>query len=196
MPLMNKNGYQNPSMCSICMSPCCTHGSGSTAPEDFGANPHLPRSENETILLPRITTALLSGKWFIDWTDEDTKPYELLLVRPQHLGQTDLIYPAFGGICIFLSSNDTGCLLPFRKRPWQCRMIEPKRVLTASCKSHVDKYDCAKTWTPYQHIIQSALKNAQQTFKHIEHNLLKKLMTGWVQSRTVEKRNHDRAEEV
>jgi len=139
-------GYLPTKACAACGGACCKKLPGSTAPKDWGA----PDRKKMT----RRLTAALGQKYAIDWWEEDADNPEMEFVRPSTTEQVGLIRdPSWGGECVFLTGS--GCSLPFSKRPYECRMLEP---CPPGCIQHAGepKLGAAKLWVPYQDVILEA----------------------------------------
>lgn len=153
----NMDGYENTAICAQCGGKCCQRLPGSCAPEDF-AEP----------LFDSLIGVFSSGKYAIDWWEGDPR-YDApdygdsdyidkgYYVRPAVAGVTDLFDPSWGGSCTFLTHR--GCALPLKKRPYECRMLEPSKN---SCLSHTSKREMALAWLPYHDVILRAAAEAEQ----------------------------------
>lgn len=142
--------YTDAKLCAECGGKCCKRMPGSAHPDDFGQ----PLKEN-------LIAAFRSGNWAVDWWEGDPRPgmYELprgLFVRPAIKGVYRLMDPSWGGECTFLTN--TGCSLPYDKRPAICRLLEPSKT---ECISHWGPKDIvALTWLPFTDIILEAVDEA------------------------------------
>ena len=141
-----KNYYRAKAACRACGGRCCKQLPGSAAPEDFGS------TKEERVR--NVTSALASGDWQLDrWEGEGELPESERVVsdpywiRPRALdGNTGVFSYTWGGQCVKLTTK--GCSLPPRKRPFECRMLEPKsRSAGPSCVAHFqNKLTVAEMW--------------------------------------------------
>lgn len=129
--------YMPTELCQSCQGACCKHMPGSYYPQDFKGR------------LSEIVKMLFEGKCALDWWEGD--PLEngrerTYYVRPAIKGANKVFDPSWGGECVFLTTE--GCLLPFEKRPYECRALEPKE---GECDKHgVSKKSASIEWYPYQ----------------------------------------------
>ena len=146
--------FVRPELCKLCQGSCCKSLPCSAFPADFG----LPNTE-------KITAAIDSGKWCIDWWEGDPREHEDVLdygyyVRPaikEHEGERS--HASWGGECTFLTSK--GCELSIEARPFEGRMLEPKSDYPHGCKSHSGgKQAAAIAWIPFWDLLDS-LKNSE-----------------------------------
>lgn len=143
LPVLNNESV---TLCGPCGGACCKSMPGSAMPEDFGA-------PNRDVMRERISAALASGRWAIDWyegdpTDGDADSADYM--RPATKGKEGRKRDgSWGGACTF--HGPMGCALAFEARPWECRMLEPsagKTCALSTGKSHV-----AIAWMPYADIL-------------------------------------------
>lgn len=102
-------------VCGPCGGECCKSGPGIFHPNDFA---DLPRD---------LRLAIDSGRICLDWWEGffDGAPGPVYFVRPAVVGHEGrALHPAWDGACANLTPS--GCVLPFAKRPWQCRALVPK----------------------------------------------------------------------
>ena len=156
--------------CGRCGGACCKGLPGSAMPEDFGA-PDL------AAMVERITAALATGNWTVDWwegdPEEEEAEYESAFdqflggylaqfaefgapfVRPATTkARGEKRDPSFGGRCVFLSDT-RGCEI-FDQRPSGCRGLKPRRdrVERRGCEVvHSSKQDAAIAWKPYAEML-------------------------------------------
>lgn len=139
--------YTNYSVCASCGGRCCKGLAGSYIPSDFDGH--------------EITTEFIAGllkteKVGIDWIDGDPDIYYL---RPRHVGE-DVFKGSWGGVCVNFTEGK-GCSLPFKERPYQCRVLIPNPTggnCTYKDEDKADKIQCADHWRPYQTNILAALE--------------------------------------
>lgn len=138
-------------VCRECGGGCCKSMPGIAAPEDFGA-PDLD------VMRERISAALATGRWAIDWWEGDPTDGDLDCVeyiRPavmMHEGR--LRHPSWGGRCTFLGPS--GCTLQHDDRPHNCRALVPNpEFKTESCvmPPGLQKQDYAIAWMPYADLL-------------------------------------------
>ena len=149
--------FDNARLCSECNGQCCQIASGCAFPCDFGlTDPAHPDYS-------KLIEALNSGNWTIDkWSgdprvhDVDAPITGVHLVRPRQLGDIGLYDDRwYGGVCVFWVDGK-GCKMGSDERPYQCRMLEPRKHRLTSkpgrdCISHddSDRRDAAEDWLPY-----------------------------------------------
>lgn len=134
--------FDNKKICTDCGGACCKHLPGSAYPEDFGND------------FEQVKAALATGRWAIDWWDGDPRNGKDELgsanfVRPAIKGYEGRLYHgAWGGECTFLGPD--GCELKSKKRPRECRLLEPQEG-KGKCKMHQNcgKQDAAIAWLPF-----------------------------------------------
>jgi hypothetical protein len=129
---------------------CCQNVSGILAPEDVG-----------DLSADGIYRLLSTKKYVVDCWEPDNKLPHTRFIRPAHKPSKwrGFAWPVdytYGGVCIF--HTDTGCELALKDRPASCRELEPSEDHGHGCKGGMDKIDRVKTWTPYQSMIEDALK--------------------------------------
>jgi len=160
--------YVNAKTCAECGGKCCQSMPGSTSPEDWGA-------PNRVEMTGRLTEALASGRYVIDWWEGDPRGPEY---KGEHLGQADYIRPAavggrgmrdpawgslFGGgnPCVFWV-KESGCSLFHDARPLECRKLEPKSSPGGECDGHEApgfkhvKHENAVAWIPFHDVLEKA----------------------------------------
>jgi hypothetical protein len=134
-------------------------------------------------MMERLTEALASGLYVIDWWEGDPRGPEYLGER---LGHADYIRPAavngrgmrdaawgglFGGSVCVLWSKESGCSLSHDARPLECRKLEPKSSPNGECKSHEKpgfkhmKHENAVAWIPYHDVIEAAEEMAEKRLR-------------------------------
>ncbi|KKN26632.1 hypothetical protein LCGC14_0872600 [marine sediment metagenome] len=145
--------YINKALCKKCGGNCCKGMPGMLHPRDF-----------KNITHENIVELLKTGNYAIDWYGGDPRKGkdelgQAYYLRPRTENNKDIFDPSWGGVCIFLLKN--GCKLEYNERPYQCRMIEPKR--NGGCIAHglVSKRKISIKWLPYQDIIYKAGKSIE-----------------------------------
>jgi len=139
---------ESPQLCASCGGCCCKNYAGFCHPFEFTID-----GEVDVFLL---ADAIFSNYAIDSYEgDIDGKKYynQIMMVRPRHTNMINLPYDlSWGGTCIFL--NDSGCELPFEKRPYQCRAVVPHANSNGEkhCVAPLfsGKYSAAKAWRPYQ----------------------------------------------
>jgi hypothetical protein len=162
--------FVNKRLCTKCGGRCCQTLPGSTSPEDWGAPDHL-------VMVTRISEALASGLYAIDWWEGDPRGLDwgdqshlpcAEYIRPATVGVNKMRDPSRGGTCVFWS-QDRGCELKHDARPLGCRNLEPKSVggePGSDCDSRIadgftsEKHENAVRWIPYRGVIKRAEKLA------------------------------------
>jgi len=108
-------GVENIKVCKLCGGKCCKTYPGFATPEDFGA-------PDRQTMINQLTSALSSGRWAIDWVNQDEGLY---FVRPAIKGYERSVFDhQYFGECTFLTPK--GCELEFEERPESCRMLVPR----------------------------------------------------------------------
>lgn len=137
----NKKGIEIKEICKSCGGKCCKTYPGPGTPEDFGA-------PDEKLMIVKLREALSSGRWTIDWIDQDE---ELYFVRPSVKGFEGSIFDhTYSGVCTFLLPN--GCQLKFEERPESCRMLIPKIEEKCDAQGYT-RMSVAKLWKQYATIL-------------------------------------------
>jgi len=150
---------QNAAMCATCGGACCKQMPGGTHPNDWGA-PDMDEMQR------RISAALDSERYAIDWWEGDPRGLEEgyigyvsqgFYIRPATKGKEGRVYDAsWGGECTFLTA--TGCALAHDARPLECRTLEPKYPLR--CEQHHGKHATAIAWIEYHDLLKEIIRNA------------------------------------
>ena len=148
------NEYTDSRVCADCGGDCCKWHAGLYYPADL-----------EPLTAESLAERFRSGLYAVDWWEGDIKDEHdelhnrVYFIRPRHEGVKRLRDPALSGRCVRLT--DTGCDLPFRKRPTQCRALKPccckdLKPCGNDCEGTVSKRDTALAWIPYQQLIADA----------------------------------------
>lgn len=152
---MNKFGIENVSVCAKCKGKCCKSMPGIAEPSEFMAG------NDRSTMATKLVEAFCSGTWAVDWWDGDIEAdHELSLIyyiRPRTKGVSVLLDGSWGGE--YINLTDVGCTLPFERRPYECRTLEPSENYP-HCKrlpgSH-GKQDLVRLWRDYQDEVRSAI---------------------------------------
>lgn len=134
--------HENHTLCAACAGRCCKQLPGAALPTDF----ELPTTH-------KLFTALVDGRWTLDWWEGDPRPGKAELdqayfVRPAILGyEGELYHPAWFGVCTFLQPN--GCELLADARPWGCRILEPGNPCILHSEFSTCKQAAAIAWLFY-----------------------------------------------
>ena len=128
---------ENTQLCAECGGKCCKHYGGFYHPSDF-----------DTVDLEPLSTLIDEGGISIDWYNcaDGSRGYFL---RARHVGG-GVIDPSFGGQCVHLT--ETGCDLPFEKRPYGCRRLVPSEGSVCKEGSY-KKLEAWHDWEPYMDIL-------------------------------------------
>ncbi len=148
---MNRiDGFENAELCSKCSGKCCKTHAGRAIPEDFGST----RAESEAGLKHAFETKMWAIEPFLG----------TLAVRPAHVGNAKLYdeYYDLNCRCVFLRQN--GCVLPFEKRPYTCRMLKPDEVSWhMSCHtSYEDSVFVREAWNEYQDFLKEVMSETSK----------------------------------
>lgn len=144
--------------CAACGGYCCTTMAGATFPEDFKPN-----------FYQSVRKAMASGRWSIDWWEGDPRIGrdqfgQVYYVRPRHKTSgilAKVVDPSWEGTCNFLT--ETGCELPYEKRPSECRHLEPKSPYPESCEQHGhSKENAAVAWMPHQRLLRKLVEEYKE----------------------------------
>ncbi len=157
--------FHRPNICSRCGDDgrggaCCKQYPGGSHPTEWGA-------PDQAKMRQRLLRAFRTGKWALDWwegrlpsiieDDHRTCYY----VRPAIKGKEGQLQDgAWYGECTFLTP--TGCTLPHKRRPLECRALEPVAGGPERCKLHAGgKHDLALAWLPYNALLESINEGEQ-----------------------------------
>jgi len=139
-----KPNVVNAKICRECGGCCCNLLPGACHPEDF-----------KEPLLDSLVAAFKTGKFAIDWYEEDDFGY---YIRPATKQGELLRDPSWGGVCIFL--NNDKCELAPGMRPHGCRNLIPTagdRLCKREVDPHLsDKEAAAIAWRLFHEIIFEA----------------------------------------
>ena len=139
---MNENGYQPNDFCKECQGVCCKAMGCHFSPDDF-----------EKLDFNFLKNKIEEGYISIDWWEGDPrtkgKLEQTYFLRIRNK-DASILDPSWGGVCCLLT--ETGCSLPFDKRPKGGRFVEPS-VNHGRCVGHYTKKDSAIDWIPYQKIL-------------------------------------------
>jgi len=154
-----KIGVENLDVCKQCGGKCCKSYPGPATPEDFGA-------PNKQRMYDELYNALKSGKWTVDWIDQEQ---ELYFVRPAIKGfESSTFDHRYIGECTFLTP--TGCELSFDKRPESCRMLVPKVNERCDSQGYTRAY-VVKMWQPYIDVLIRAATDVEKFDMDIDFKL-------------------------
>jgi Fe-S-cluster containining protein len=117
---------ENKKICSECGGDCCKNLPGNYYPSDFDLPEENPTKNDFKKLKKIISKETIA----IDWWEGLKSPKYFL--RPSIKDVKRKFDPSWGGECIFLT--DSGCKLPYNKRPLECRKLEP--IETGDCYMH------------------------------------------------------------
>ncbi|WP_448375952.1 hypothetical protein [Fervidobacterium sp.] len=134
-------GVENVEICKACGGKCCMSYPGLATPEDFGA-------PDRALMVKKLSDALLSGRWTIDWVNQEEGLY---FVRPAIKGLENSVFDhQYFGECTFLTM--TGCELRFNERPESCRMLIPS--LDEKCNPQgYTRIIVANRWKEYYELL-------------------------------------------
>ena len=155
--------YQPTSECVTCRGTCCKQCPGAVFPQDCG--PDIESGLREMMRSGRYTFDYWEGA-FNEGLDK--KGETSYFVRPRvPTDEPDrIINGAWGGRCTFLT--DTGCELPFEKRPTNCKMLKPRarRGDTCDIDGHIrPKEEAIKAWRKHGDIVAKIIKEFDECFK-------------------------------
>lgn len=142
-------------LCSACGGKCCRDASGEAFPSDFAPD-----------MEAALVAAFRSGEWVIDWWEGDPRPgvHEWgvsYYVRPRtDRDRSGLYCPGWSGRCVF--HTDTGCRLPYAKRPTSCRELIPGESDTCTMSEGAGKQAAAVAWLPYRNVLLRAAETAEK----------------------------------
>lgn len=132
--------------CKKCEGACCKQMGCHFSPKDF-----------DEISFESLKSEIDKGVISIDWWEEQDGGCSYFL-RMRNVG-APIVDPSWGGRCILLT--ETGCPLPFEKRPLGARALIPKRAVPTGiyifdgiCHSYYDKEQCKNDWLKYDDILR------------------------------------------
>ncbi|MBQ6806592.1 MAG: hypothetical protein IJO97_04080 [Lachnospiraceae bacterium] len=132
------NGFESDNICKACGGNCCKTMGCSLSPEDMLAS----LEQNETTA-ESIETLLQNSLFAID--SFQMRGGAFYYLRMRHKCFTFIGVDAMGE-CIALT--ESGCSLPFEKRPKGGRFLEGKEG--HQCTQHYTQEMMIKDWEPYQ----------------------------------------------
>lgn len=150
----NKGNY-NYLMCAKCGGSCCKMSAGLYHPKDFSE-----------ITVAHLVERIRKENIAIDWWEGDVtvngKTYggssgRIHYLRPQHKGEKK-VCPSWGGICANFT-QEKGCSLQEKDRPFQCRMLIPNiddkdKGCYYTEEDGGDKPIVVAAWVEYNSILQ------------------------------------------
>lgn len=150
--------YENKEICSECDGACCKMMPGCCYPEDFG----LPGDTS------RLSEALRSGRYAIDWWEGDPRAGFDELSRAYHVRPAVRGYegclcdPSWGGLPCTFFVDSVGCSLSLLDRPRECRSLEPV-VGDDACIMHdgCGKHSASIAWIPYTALLEEVIRQYQ-----------------------------------
>jgi len=150
--------YEHHELCAECGGKCCKQMPGEMSPGD------VMRHFCCNSLLAAVTSALVSGRFAVDWWEGDPRTGcdELgrgYYIRARAKTDTGLMCPSWGGRCTFL--RDDGCELPPDLRPLTCRLLEPKEGDACELHNGGGKNAAALLWLPHHDLILRAVRVAE-----------------------------------
>ena len=165
------------SICAACGGYCCKRVPGAALPGDFG--------DGKEMIEARVSTALATGYWAIDWWDGDPREGETEMGRAFFLRPSTKedahrrifrgLWPSEGGGCVFLRSN--GCSLEHDQRPFTCRELVPVEG-GRGCYSSDEmlkrpggensKRVCTLEWLPYQQLLERVGREVEDGYRDKE----------------------------
>lgn len=139
------------STCKKCQGRCCKRMPGVAFPQDLG------RSRGRVLRVLR--ERLLSGMWALDYWEgnpiNSSQYYKGIFyyLRPATTEDNRrLVFdPSWHGSCCLLTP--TGCSLPWRRRPTECRTLKPGKD-SCYAPEGTDKRSAAIAWAPYREDMQ------------------------------------------
>ena len=138
---------QNGELCAACGGKCCIGIPGIAVPSDF-----------KKPLKDSIRGALATGKWCLDYWEQDVRMPQTYFVRPAVKGREgQFVDPSWGGACTFLGEH--GCELDFQQRPFACRDLVPapsaSNCFSASGKG--GKILVVRRWSRHQDLLKEII---------------------------------------
>lgn len=133
--------------CAKCGGSCCKQYAGTYAPWDF--DHEITMEFLDDILNDRIEGIPPVS---IDWCESYKEDWRNgFFIRPRHVGG-DIVDPSWANVpCIHLTEN--GCKLPFEKRPYGCRSLDPAHCKDMGDDGCIDKEKSADMWDEYHDIL-------------------------------------------
>lgn len=134
--------YNATEECSKCKGKCCKNMGCHFSPSDFSE-----------ISFEFLKAEIEKGCISIDWWEGDCGPEYFLRMRHK---SAPIVDPSWGGECILLT--DTGCPLPFERRPLGGRALKPRDNENCNCTTTgYSKEDCKNEWKPYSSILSELI---------------------------------------
>lgn len=135
--------FQPTEVCAQCKGACCKTMGCHYSPTDF-----------DDLSFEGLKAEIEKGKISIDWWSGDEQEYYL---RARHVG-APVVDPSWGGRCINLT--ETGCSLPWEKRPLGGRALKPKENSdSGECRTFYSKEQCKNDWKPYSDVLKQLVEH-------------------------------------
>jgi hypothetical protein len=140
LPVIADN--QNASLCAPCGGKCCKRAPGKYVPSDFG--------ETRDEIIANVAAALAIGTTALDYYEAHDDRPEIYFPRPAIVGhEGERVHASWGGQCTHLT--ETGCAMPFVKRPFQCRILQPGAGSQCILPTEYSTtWDIASLWAEYR----------------------------------------------
>ena len=141
-----------PNICSQCKGKCCQGYAGLCLPNDIG---------DKSNIVENSISLIKTGKWTIDCWEGDPRPNgklgQVWFIRPAHKDSIGkLIDRPWGGVCC-LWTIESGCSLTLEKRPFQCRVLRPKKSYQCGLNQQYGKEYVALKWIPFQDQVEEII---------------------------------------
>ena len=129
-------------ICTECKGKCCRFYGCHYSPDDF-----------EDISFESLKAEIEKGKISIDWWEAEPREYFL---RSRHVGEP-VVCGSWGGVCVSLT--DTGCSLPWDKRPLGGKALKPRATPNDDCVTSYGKEDCKNDWKKYDAVLRALVEH-------------------------------------
>nr|DAU24511.1 MAG TPA: Protein of unknown function (DUF3109) [Caudoviricetes sp.] len=134
--------FQPTEVCAQCKGDCC---------KTMGC--HYSPTDLDDLSFEGLKSEIEKGKISIDWWSGDEHEYYL---RARHVG-APIVDPSWGGRCINLT--ETGCSLPWEKRPLGGRALKPKENSgNRKCRTFYSKEQSKNDWKPYSNVLKQLVE--------------------------------------
>ena len=139
LPVIADN--QNAALCAPCGGKCCKRAPGKYVPSDFGAT----REE----IIANVRAALAEKTTALDYYEAHDDIPDIYFPRPAMVGHEGTrVHASWGGQCTHL--QPTGCAMPFERRPFQCRILQPGAGSVCILPTEYSStWDIASLWLEY-----------------------------------------------
>ena len=179
-PVPNSTNLVNESLCKRCGGMCCKQSGCVFSPDDFPALKLFSRNDAKRYLRHRLKQGKISIALHIEDNYEDSVDIDMIFSKELATRGITIFYPRMRNkgqpiIDFFIESDmigkyppcailtNTGCPLPFNKRPKSARYLVPGKYDCTPLYTYEQAYD---DWLPYQDIMFELVKDFAYTSKY------------------------------